>query len=48
MKTPRNGATSLALALLFLIGAISMSTAKTFVYVEPKEPEPAEKDKKKP
>src|SRR5438128_12601701 len=39
------------------IGALSVQTdrtitsdfvAKTFVYVEPKEPEPAEKDKKKP
>ena len=33
MKAPRNIAASLALALLFLIGAISMSAAKTFVYV---------------
>ena len=33
MKTPRNGATSLALALLFVIGVTSMSVAKTFVYV---------------
>ena len=33
MKTPRSGATSLALALLFVIGVTSMSVAKTFVYV---------------
>jgi 6-phosphogluconolactonase len=33
MKTPRTGATSLALALLFLAGVTSMSVAKTFVYV---------------
>ncbi|HKA76854.1 MAG TPA: beta-propeller fold lactonase family protein [Pseudolabrys sp.] len=33
MKTPRNGATSLALALLLVIGVTSMSAAKTFVYV---------------
>jgi 6-phosphogluconolactonase len=33
MKTPRSGATSLALALLFVIGVTSMSAAKTFVYV---------------
>ena len=33
MKTPRNGATSFALALLFVIGVTSMSAAKTFVYV---------------
>jgi len=33
MKTPGNGASSLALALLFAIGATSMSAAKTFVYV---------------
>ncbi len=33
MKTPRSGATSLLLALLFVIGVTSMSTAKTFVYV---------------
>src|SRR5215475_11472313 len=32
MKTPRNAA-SLALALLFAIGATSLSAAKTFVYV---------------
>jgi 6-phosphogluconolactonase len=33
MKTPRSGVTSLALALLFVIGVTSMSAAKTFVYV---------------
>jgi 6-phosphogluconolactonase len=33
VKTPRSGATSLALALLFAIGATSISAAKTFVYV---------------
>src|SRR6476660_6849299 len=33
MKAPRSGATSLALALLFVIGVTSMSAAKTFVYV---------------
>jgi 6-phosphogluconolactonase len=33
MKTPRSGATSLVLALLYVIGVTSMSTAKTFVYV---------------
>ena len=33
MKTPRSGTKSLSLALLFVIGVISMSTAKTFVYV---------------
>ncbi|MGB8043392.1 MAG: beta-propeller fold lactonase family protein, partial [Pseudolabrys sp.] len=33
MKTPGSGATSLALALLFVIGVTSMSAAKTFVYV---------------
>jgi len=33
MKTPRSGATSVALALLFVIGVTSMSVAKTFVYV---------------
>src|SRR5438876_4404105 len=33
MKPPRSGATSLALALLFVIGVTSMSVAKTFVYV---------------
>src|SRR6202048_5211508 len=33
MKTSRSGATSLALALLFVIGVTSMSAAKTFVYV---------------
>ena len=33
MKTPRNGATGLALALLLVIGVTSMSAAKTFVYV---------------
>jgi 6-phosphogluconolactonase len=33
MKTPRSEMTSLALALLFAIGATSMSMAKTFVYV---------------
>jgi 6-phosphogluconolactonase len=33
MKTPGNGASSLALALLFAFGATSMSAAKTFVYV---------------
>ena len=33
MKTLRCRATSLALALLFAIGATSMSAAKTFVYV---------------
>ena len=33
MKTSRSGAASLALALLFLTGAISMTMAKTFVYV---------------
>src|SRR5262249_54150652 len=33
MKTLRNGMKSLALALLFSIGVISMSAAKTFVYV---------------
>jgi 6-phosphogluconolactonase len=32
MKTPKNGA-SLALALLFAIGATSLAAAKTFVYV---------------
>ncbi len=33
MKTPRNGVTGLALALLLVIGVSSMSAAKTFVYV---------------
>ena len=33
MKMPRSGATSVALALLFVIGMTSMSVAKTFVYV---------------
>ncbi|MGC1824626.1 MAG: beta-propeller fold lactonase family protein, partial [Pseudolabrys sp.] len=33
MKTPRDRTTSLALALLFVIGVTSMSAAKTFVYV---------------
>src|SRR5262252_5449290 len=33
MKTPRSGARSLALALLFAIGASSICAAKTFVYV---------------
>src|ERR1700730_10073664 len=33
MKTSRSGATSLALALLFVIGVTSMSAPKTFVYV---------------
>lgn len=33
MKTPRSGATSVALALLLVIGTTSMSPAKTFVYV---------------
>jgi 6-phosphogluconolactonase len=33
MKTPRSGATSVALALLVVIGVTSMSVAKTFVYV---------------
>jgi 6-phosphogluconolactonase len=33
MKTPKGAATSVALALLFGIGATSMSAAKTFVYV---------------
>jgi 6-phosphogluconolactonase len=33
MKTPRSEMTSLALALLFAIGATSMSMANTFVYV---------------
>jgi len=33
MKLPRNAATSVALALLFVIGVTSMSMAKTFVYV---------------
>jgi 6-phosphogluconolactonase len=33
MKPPRSGATSLALALLFVIGVTSMSAAKMFVYV---------------
>src|SRR5258705_2491476 len=33
MKTPRSGATSVALALLFVIGVTSMSVAKMFVYV---------------
>ena len=33
MKTPRSGATSVALALLFVIGVTSMSMARTFVYV---------------
>ena len=33
MKTPGKGTTSLALALLFVIGVTSMSAAKTFVYV---------------
>src|SRR5215475_356429 len=33
MKTPRSGARSLALALLFAIGATSICAAKTFVYV---------------
>jgi 6-phosphogluconolactonase len=33
MKMPRSAATSVALALLFVIGVTSMSAAKTFVYV---------------
>ena len=33
MKMPGSGATSVALALLFVIGVTSMSAAKTFVYV---------------
>jgi 6-phosphogluconolactonase len=33
MKTPKGAATRLALALLFAIGATSVSMAKTFVYV---------------
>src|SRR5215831_1007320 len=33
MKAPRNRAVSLALSLLFVTGAASMSAAKTFVYV---------------
>src|SRR5262249_58469594 len=33
MKAPRNRAVSLALSLLFVTGAASMSVAKTFVYV---------------
>lgn len=33
MKMPRSGATSVALALLFVFGVTSMSVAKTFVYV---------------
>ena len=33
MKTPRNGATRLVLALLLTIGATSLCAAKTFVYV---------------
>jgi 6-phosphogluconolactonase len=33
MKTPKGAATSVALALLSVIGATSMSAAKTFVYV---------------
>ncbi len=33
MKTPRSGATSLALAVVFTIGATSICAAKTFVYV---------------
>jgi len=33
MKMPRSVATSVALALLFVIGVTSMSVAKTFVYV---------------
>src|SRR5262245_62446235 len=33
MKMPRTGATSVALALLLVSGVISMSEAKTFVYV---------------
>ena len=33
MKTPKSAATCVALALLFGIGATSMSAAKTFVYV---------------
>jgi len=33
MKTPRSGATSVALALLFIIGLTSMAAARTFVYV---------------
>jgi 6-phosphogluconolactonase len=33
MKTSRSGATSLALAVLLIIGVTSMATAKTFVYV---------------
>jgi 6-phosphogluconolactonase len=33
MKLPGNAATSVALALLFVIGVTSMSMAKTFVYV---------------
>jgi hypothetical protein len=33
MKTSRNGAARLALALLLTIGATSLCAAKTFVYV---------------
>ena len=33
MRTPRIRAASLAVALLFVTGAASMSVAKTFVYV---------------
>lgn len=33
MKTPMRAAASVVLALLFIVGAISMSVAKTFVYV---------------
>ena len=33
MKVPKGAATSVALALLFVIGVTSMSMAKTFVYV---------------
>src|SRR5262245_15059412 len=33
MKMPRTGAAGIALALLFVPGVISMSEAKTFVYV---------------
>jgi 6-phosphogluconolactonase len=33
MKTPKSGAASVALALLFSVGVTSMSAAKTFVYV---------------
>src|SRR5476649_1495948 len=33
MKTPRSGATSVALGLLLAIGVASMAAAKTFVYV---------------